>query len=92
MMALNKWDVTGTDIEEATRPGAPQKLRLRPRVLAVSARDRARRARLIAESLDLADRAAERIPTAELNRFLSDSRPSASRRPCRGKRLQAATT
>ena len=86
-IALNKWDVTRTDLEDATARVA-DKLRQRPRVMAVSAQDRARRcSRLVAEALDLADRARERIPTPELNRFLADLQ---SARAAAGRARQAA--
>jgi GTPase len=71
VIALNKWDATETDLEDA-KARVASKLRQRPRVLAVSAQTGRGVRRLVAEALDLADRASERIPTPELNRFLSD--------------------
>jgi GTPase len=71
VIALNKWDASRTDLEDA-KERVSQKLRQRPRVLAVSALTGRGVRRLVAETLSLADRAAERIPTPELNRFLSD--------------------
>jgi GTP-binding protein len=49
-----------------------QKLRLRPRVFTASAKTGRNVHRLLREALSLADRAAHRIPTPELNRFLAD--------------------
>jgi GTP-binding protein len=71
VIALNKWDVTRTDLEDA-KARVVKKLRQRPRVLAVSAETGRGLKRLVSEALTLADRAGERIPTPELNRFLSD--------------------
>jgi len=87
VVALNKWDVTGTDLEDA-KDRAAARLRLRPEVLTVSALSGRGIQRLLARSLDLADRAAMRIPTPELNRFLADV--TAARQPpaVRGRRLK----
>jgi GTPase len=71
VIALNKWDVTETDLEDA-KERVVKKLRQRPRVLAVSAETGRGLKRLVSEALGLAERASERIPTPELNRFLSD--------------------
>src|SRR3954470_9796789 len=71
IVALNKWDVTRTDLEDATAR-ALERLRLRPEVVAISAKTGRGVQRLMAKTLDLADRARTRIPTSELNRFLSD--------------------
>ena len=71
VIALNKWDVTSTDLEDA-KDRVSRRLRQRPRVLAVSAHTGRGVQRLVAEAVTLADRASERIPTPELNRFLSD--------------------
>ena len=87
MLALNKWDVTHTDLEDA-KARVARKLRLRPQVMTVSAQTGRDVTRLLAEALALADRAAERIPTPELNRFLG--RRAGPRQPpaARGKRLR----
>jgi len=87
VVALNKWDATRTDLEEA---GAKvrHRLRQRPRILAVSAATGRGLRRLTAEALDLAERSGSRIPTAELNRFLADV-AAAREPPARhGKRLR----
>ena len=81
VIALNKWDVT------RHRPRGRQGARGQEAAPApagdggVGAR-RARPKRLVAEALDLADRASQWIPTAQLNRFLGDLQRRASRRPC----------
>jgi GTPase len=73
-LVLNKWDLAGTDgIDlEHERARAHQKLRLRPRVLTASAKTGRNVQRLLAEAIALSDRSAARIPTPQLNRFLSD--------------------
>ena len=71
VVALNKWDVSGGDLEDTTAR-VEQKLRQRPKVMAVSAKTGRGLRRLVAEALDLSDRAAEHASTPELNRFLSD--------------------
>jgi GTPase len=84
-LVLNKWDVTGGDVEERgpgggvgaaeldrERLSVNQKLRLRPRVLTASATTGRHVRRVLQEALSLADRASHRIPTPELNRFLGE--------------------
>ena len=71
-LALNKWDVAEDVDLEHERARAHQKLRLRPRVLTASAKTGRNVQRLLAEAVALADRRAGRIPTPQLNRFLSD--------------------
>ena len=71
-LVLNKWDVAeGVDLDHE-RARANQKLRLRPRVFTASAKTGRNIQRLLAEAIALADRRAGRIPTPQLNRFLSD--------------------
>ncbi|MDX6603335.1 MAG: GTPase [Solirubrobacterales bacterium] len=87
LLALNKWDVTRTDIDDA-RARVTQKLRLRPAVVTCSATRGRNVANLLPKAVELADRAAERIPTPELNRFVTDvvgKTPPPSRR---GRRLR----
>ena len=87
LIALNKWDVTRTDIDDA-RARVAQKLRLRPEVVTCSATRGRNVANLLPKALALADRAAERIPTPELNRFVAEvvaKTPPPSRR---GRRLR----
>src|SRR4051812_22190788 len=87
VIALNKWDVTQTDLEDA-KARVARKLRQRPRVLAVSAKTGRGLQRLVAEALDVADRARGRIPTPELNRFLADLQSTREPPSVRGKRLR----
>ncbi len=78
-LVLNKWDIAdGVDLDHE-RARAHQKLRLRPRVLTASAKTGRNMQRLLAEAIALADRRAARIPTPQLNRFLSDV--TAARQP-----------
>jgi GTP-binding protein len=70
VLALNKWDISRTDIDDA-RARAAQKLRLRPPVIACSALTGRSIAAVLREAIALAHRAAERIPTPELNRFVA---------------------
>jgi GTPase len=72
-LALNKWDVA-TDLDlDHERARVNQKLRLRPRVLTTSAKTGRHVERLLVEAIGLADRSRTRIPTPQLNRFLSDA-------------------
>jgi GTP-binding protein len=78
-LVLNKWDLTGgpegakeVDLDHE-RARVRQKLRLRPKVLTVSALTGRHVARLLVEAVTLADRSGGRIPTPQLNRFLSDT-------------------
>jgi GTP-binding protein len=87
VIGLNKWDVTRTDLEDATAR-VTQKLRQRPRVMAVSAKTGRGLKRLVAEAVGLADRSKEWIRTPELNRFLSDVQAARQPPAVRGKRLR----
>jgi GTP-binding protein len=87
LLAMNKWDVTATDIDDA-RIRAERKLRLRPAVITVSATRGRNVNTLLPRALELADKAGERIPTPELNRFVNAvvaKNPPPSRR---GRRLR----
>ena len=70
VLAMNKWDISRTDIDDA-RARATQKLRLRPPVITSSALTGRNVATVLREAIRLAHRAAERIATPELNRFVS---------------------
>ena len=70
VLAMNKWDLSRTDIDDA-RARAAQKLRLRPPVLTCSALTGRGVAAVLRQAIELAHRAAERIPTPELNKFVS---------------------
>jgi len=87
VIALNKWDETDTDLEDA-RARVAKKLRQRPRLMAVSAKSGRGLRRLVAEALAIADRASERISTPELNRFLSDLQGMRQPPATRGRRLK----
>jgi GTPase len=87
VIALNKWDVTKTDLEDA-KARVAKKLRQRPQVMAVSAKTGRGLKRLVAEALSLADRSHQWIPTPELNRFLGDLQSERQPAAVRGKRLR----
>jgi GTP-binding protein len=78
-IVLNKWDAVGDShpLSEADldyeRGRAAERLRLRPRVLTASAKTGRHVSRLLTEAIALGDRMAGRIPTPELNRFLSET-------------------
>ncbi len=87
LLVLNKWDIGMTDVDDA-RARVERKLRLRPEVVTASALYGRNVDKLLPKALRLADRAAERIPTPELNRFVADvvaTTPPPSRR---GRRLR----
>jgi GTP-binding protein len=84
-LVLNKWDLTGGDGDplgpgagvgpaelDAERARVNRKLRLRPKVLTASATNGRNVQRLLQEALSLAERAAHRVATPELNRFLAE--------------------
>jgi len=87
LVALNKWDVGETDLDDATaRLG--KRLRQRPPVMTSSAQTERNVTKLLERCVELADRRASRISTAELNRFVADllaSRPPPAKR---GRRLR----
>ena len=87
VLALNKWDISRTDIDDA-RARAVRKLRLRPPVHTCSALTGRGIPAVLGEAIRLAHRAAERIPTPELNRFVAGV--VASRQPPQrhGRRLR----
>jgi GTP-binding protein len=100
-IVLNKWDLqegldeqTGGRLDlEHERARVAEKLRLRPRVLTASARTGRHVGRVLSEAIALGERVAQRIPTSELNRFLSDAvqarqPPVGSRRGGSGHRLK----
>jgi GTP-binding protein len=87
LIALNKWDITTTDIDDA-RARVARKLRLRPPVITCSATRGRNVANLLPRALELADRAAQRIATPELNRFVSDLVARTPPPARRGRRLR----
>lgn len=100
-MVLNKWDLQehaesdgGRRLDlDHERARVAEKLRLRPRVLTVSARTGRHVTRLLNEAIALGDRMSGRIPTPELNRFLAEATqarqpPVGTRRGAGGHRLK----
>ncbi len=87
LLVLNKWDVTRTDVDDA-RARVARKLRLRPDVVTCSATRGRNVANLLPKALELADRAGERIPTPELNRFVTDVVAKTPPPARRGRRLR----
>ncbi|MEK6326040.1 MAG: ribosome biogenesis GTPase Der [Actinomycetota bacterium] len=87
LVALNKWDVGETDLEDATARLA-KRLRLRPPVVTCSALTGRNLPKLLERSIELADRRASRIPTPELNRFVQDLLASRPPPVKRGRRLR----
>jgi GTP-binding protein len=99
VLALNKWDLVAAgsptpspqppgELLEDVRARANRKLRLRPPVLTCSALTGRGVADVLRRAIELAERAAERIPTPELNRFVTGvvaDRPPPQRH---GKRLR----
>jgi GTPase len=73
-LVLNKWDVAALDEAdlEHERARVAQKVRLRPKVLTVSAKTGRNVQRLLNEAIVLGDRMHNRIPTPQLNRFLAE--------------------
>jgi GTP-binding protein len=87
LLALNKWDITSTDIDDA-RARVARKSRLRPAVVTCSATRGRNVHNLLPKALELADKAAERIPTPELNRFVADVAAKTPPPSRRGRRLR----
>jgi GTPase len=73
-LVLNKWDVAAMDEADLDheRARVTQKLRLRPKVVTVSAKTGRNVQRLLNEAIVLGDRMHNRIPTPQLNRFLAE--------------------
>ncbi len=71
VVALNKWDVSETDLEDA-RARLASRLRQRPPLLVCSAKTGRGIEDLLRTAVALADRRADRIPTPALNRFIAD--------------------
>src|SRR4051794_5444248 len=84
IVALSKWDLSETEIEDA-KARLAERLRQRPPVLTVSAKTGRGIARLLDRIETQFDKHIARIPTAELNRFLAELR-EAREAPARGGR------
>ena len=89
-LVLNKWDEHPLVEEDLIheRAKATQKLRLRPKVLTASALTGRSVDRILTEVLALADKRGARIPTPELNRFLSETAQARSTPAKQGHRLK----
>ncbi len=87
LLALNTWDVTRTDLDDA-KARVGRKLRLRPAVITCSATRGRNVPKLLPKAIELADRAGERIPTPELNRFVADVVATTPPPARRGRRLR----
>jgi len=87
VLALNKWDVNDSDLD-FVRARVKQKLRLRPKVMTLSALTGRGVRRLLDQSLVLAERVRQRLPTPELNRFLSDLQATRQPPAVRGRRMR----
>ncbi len=87
LVALNKWDIGRTDLEDA-KARLARRLRQRPPVVTASALTARNVPKLLERAGDLADRRASRIATPELNRFV-DSVVARTPPPAkRGRRLR----
>jgi GTP-binding protein len=89
-IVLNKWDLREMDEADLDheRARVATKLRLRPRVLTASATTGRNVQRLTGEVIALGDRMRQRIPTPELNRFLSETLDARQPPAVRGHRLK----
>ena len=87
LIALNKWDLGGTDLDDA-KARLAKRVRQRPPVITTSAVAPRNLGKLLDKAIELADRRADRVPTPELNRAVADAvarRPPPARR---GRRLR----
>jgi len=92
LLLMNKWDISRTDIKDATVK-AERKLKMRPPVRACSALTGRGIEKGLAAAIELAHRSGERIATSDLNRFVADTvaaHPPPERRGRRLKLLYAA--
>ncbi len=87
LVALNKWDVGETDLEDASARLA-KRLRQRPPVMTCSALVGRNVTKLLERAVELADKRASRIATSELNRFVADVIASTPPPGRHGKRLR----
>jgi GTP-binding protein len=95
LLALNKWDIAEDVDLDHERARVARKLRMRPRVMTISATSGRNVQRTLAEVSGLASRLRGRIPTPELNRFLGDlvqTRQPPAKQGHRLKLLYAAQT
>jgi GTP-binding protein len=71
LIVLSKWDIANVTIEEV-RPELQRRLRQRPDFITVSAKTGRGISRLLDKVAELYDRYAARVPTAEVNRVISE--------------------
>ncbi|MHB8492096.1 MAG: ribosome biogenesis GTPase Der [Solirubrobacteraceae bacterium] len=95
ILALNKWDLSGDESRRELkheRARILSKLRMRPKLVTVSAATGRGVPALLREAIALGERAGERLPTPGLNRFLaevvSERQPPLSSRRGGGSRLK----
>ncbi len=87
VMVLNKWDLAQPDLDYA-RARVASKLRLRPKVMTASATTGRGVRRLLSQSVVLAERMGQRLPTPDLNRLLSDVQAARQPPTIRTRRLR----
>jgi GTP-binding protein len=95
LLALNKWDIAEDVDLDHERARVAQKLRLRPRVMTISALTGRNVQRTLAEVAGLAARLRGRVSTSELNRFMGEvvqARQPPAKQGHRLKLLYAAQT
>jgi GTP-binding protein len=89
LVVLNKWDLPHEELDlKHERARIARKLRLRPKIVTCSATSGRNVPKLLGEALELASRSALRIPTRELNKFISDIQGLRQPPNVRGKRLK----
>jgi GTPase len=86
LVVLSKWDIATVGIEDV-RPRLEERLRQRPRLVAVSATTGRGVQRLLDAIEELFSRHTARVPTAELNRFLQELREQRPGPARNGRRL-----
>jgi len=86
LVVLSKWDATTVDVEDI-RPELERRLRQRPPWIAVSAKTGRGIERLLDAIERLYDKHVARVPTAELNRFITELREARQPPSRNGKRL-----
>lgn len=89
LLVLNKWDLPHEELDlKHERARIARKLRLRPKIVTASALNGRNVHKLLQEAIELADLSHSRIPTRELNKFLSDVQAQRQAPSVRGKRLK----
>lgn len=89
LVVLNKWDLPHEELDlKHERARVARKLRLRPKIVTASATNHRNVRKVLHEAIELADRSRTRIPTRQLNKFLSDVQSLRQPPNVRGKRLK----